>query len=88
MPTFRKTPASNLEVAPLQQSSLAEILTSQCHLSEKQAREIIAAYEHGYIVEKLNLVKEKKNVEHIGAYLISAIKKDYKADNKKSLSSE
>jgi len=81
-PSFRKNRASTAVLATTQQSSLIEILTSQYRLSEKQAGEIVAAYEYEYIVEKLNLVKTKKNVEHIGAYLISALKKDYKADNK------
>ena len=31
-------------------------------------------------MEKINLVKSKKNIDHRGAYLLSALKKDYKAN--------
>lgn len=81
-PSFRKGSASNVKLVTSQQSSLTEILTSQYRLSKKQAAEIVATYEYEYIVEKLNLVQTKKNIEHIGAYLISALKKDYKASKK------
>lgn len=77
-PSFKKL--NRLEVSvPIQQqrSTLLEILTSEFNLSEKQANQIISAYANEYIIEKINLVKAKKNIEHLGAYLLSALKKDY-----------
>ena len=78
-PSFKKVPRIDVLLSDLQQqSSLAETLVSDFNLSEKQAGEIIAGYAYEYILEKINLIKTKKNVEHLGAYLLSALKKDYK----------
>lgn len=78
-PSFKKARRIDAVLSdPQQQSSLAEILVSDFNLSEKQAGEIIAGYAYEYILEKINLIKTKKNVEHLGAYLLSALKKDYK----------
>lgn len=77
-PSFKKL--QRVEVsAPTQQqqSSLLEMLVSEFSLSEKQASQTISAYTNDYIIEKINLVKDKKNIEHLGAYLLSALKKDY-----------
>lgn len=59
-------------------SMLLEILIAEFSLSKKQADEIVSAYDYEYVKEKINLVKTKKNINHLGAYLISALKKDYK----------
>jgi hypothetical protein len=87
-PTFRKNRPADVQVQVPQHSSLIEILTSQYRLSEKQADEIIASYEYEYIVEKINLIKTKKNIGHPGAYLISALKKDYKANDRQTLQTQ
>lgn len=80
-PSFKKTRAIDTDVStPQQQSTLIEILVSDFNLSEKQASEIMAGYDNEYIMEKINLVKSKKNIDHRGAYLLSALKKDYKAN--------
>lgn len=65
------------------QSSLLEILIAEYLLSERQAQEIIKAYEYQYILQKMKLVKTKKNIKHIGAYLISALQKDYRENENK-----
>ena len=77
-PSFRKNSLSKIKSTETEQSSLAAVLCSEYQLSEKQAREIISSYEHDYIMEKIQLIKAKKNVGHLGAYLISALKKDFK----------
>lgn len=84
-PTFRKNRTTDVKSAPSEQSTLIEILVSQYRLSEKQANELIANYQYDYILEKINIIKTKKNVENPGAYLISALKNDYKVDHKTSL---
>jgi plasmid replication initiation protein len=84
-PTFKKR--CRIDVAamiPQQQSTLIEILGSTFKLSEKQACEIISEYTYEYLAEKINLVKTKNNVDHPGAYLLSALKKDYKGLKSKS----
>jgi plasmid replication initiation protein len=83
-PSFRKTPRVEIAVPAHQQSILMEKLISEYYLSEKQANEIIDTYENEYILQKINLIKAKKNINHLGAYLISALKKDYKDNGKKN----
>lgn len=86
MPSFRKLRASSQEEAKInQQSSLIEVLTTQYQLSDKQARDIITSYEQQYVMEKINLMKAKKNIEHKGAYLIAALKNNYTVDQKETL---
>ena len=76
-PSFKKTGA--VVASPQQkQSTCLEILMSDFDFPEKQAREIMSQYENDYILEKINLVKPKKNIDHRGAYLLAALKKDYK----------
>jgi plasmid replication initiation protein len=77
-PSFKKL--HKVEVSPptaQQKSTVLEILVSEFSLSEKQANQTLSAYTNDYIIEKINLVKAKKNIEHLGAYLLSALKKDY-----------
>lgn len=82
-PTFKKSPyliktkTDKSATMLQQQASLVEILIAEFQLSAKQAHEITSAYLHEYIVKKMQLVKNKKNIEHLGAYLISALKNDY-----------
>lgn len=79
LPTFKKISRvdNTIDMQKLQ-STLLEILISEFSLSKKQADEIVSAYDCEYIKEKICLVKAKKNINHLGAYLISALKKDYK----------
>jgi hypothetical protein len=78
-PTFKKTRPLPVPTSDVRQAStLIERLVSDFQLSEKQAKEIVASYASDYVIEKLNLVKAKKNIDHPGAYLLSALKKDYK----------
>ena len=65
-----------------QQSSLTEILLVEFNLSSKQVGEVVATYSQEYLLEKITLVKSKKNIEHAGAYLLAALKKDYKASSR------
>lgn len=85
-PSFKKL--QRVEVsAPTQQqqSTLLEILVSEFSLSEKQASQTISAYTNDYIIEKINLIKDKKNIEHLGAYLLSALKKDYQKSSSRPI---
>ena len=78
-PSFKKIRRLDVEPTRLQQQSiLTEILISDFELSKKQIGEVISAYAYDYIIEKVKLVKAKKNIDHTGAYLLSALKKDYK----------
>lgn len=85
-PSFRK-PRQLATVTMMnslqEKSSLLEILISEYNLSERQAQEVIKAYEYVYILQKMKLVKTKKNIKHIGAYLISALQKDYREGESK-----
>jgi hypothetical protein len=76
LPTFKKP--QRVEQIPQQQSILLELLVSEFKLSQKQAKVIVAGYSYAYIVEKMTLVKSKKNIAHMGAYLLAALKEDYK----------
>lgn len=80
-PSFRKPrqlDAGTIADSPQKESSLLEILVSEFSLSERQAQDVIKAYEYQYILQKMKLVKSKKNIKHMGAYLISALQKDYR----------
>ena len=57
---------------------------SEFDLSQKQATDVTAEYDAQYILEKIKLVKTKKKVNHPGAYLLSALKMDYKEGEGKS----
>lgn len=81
-PVFRKVRSDTASTSE-QHSSIIEMLMGEYHLSEKQAKEISVKYEYEYIVQKINLIKTKKNIDHRGAYLISALKKDYKEKERK-----
>lgn len=84
-PSFKKTHRIDVEPSVLQQrSTLIEILVSDFKLSKKQASEVTSEYAYDYVVEKINIVKNKKNIDHPGAYFISAIKNDYKEREGKS----
>ena len=48
-PTFRKPRESNITKKPERQTTLIEILMSDYHLSEKQAREIVNHHPNEYI---------------------------------------
>lgn len=85
-PTFKKTQRiETTKIVPQQQSMLIEIMVGEFKLSEKQASEVISVYPYDYIIEKIKLVKTKKNIDYPSAYLLSAIKNDYKENKKKTL---
>lgn len=80
-PTFKRrvdTPTSHSR----QQSTLMNILMTDYGLSEKQSNKVLSDYTSDYVVEKINLIKNKKSMDHPGAYLLSALKKDYKETKK------
>lgn len=78
-PTFKKISSDNkIDDVLKQKSTLIHLMISEFNLSEKQASEIENNYAQDYLVEKINFVRQKQNIEHPGAYLISALKKDYK----------
>jgi hypothetical protein len=84
-PSFKRMSRLNIDVIPPQQLSiLIETMVSEFGLSKKQADEMLAAYDHTYVSEKISLVKSKKKVEHRGAYLLAALKENYKVTRKTS----
>lgn len=81
-PSFRKPRQVITSVYSAQkESSLLDILAREYYISERQANGIIKKYEYQYIIDKMRLIRTKKNVKHLGAYLISALKKDYVEKN-------
>ncbi|RDI38523.1 replication initiation protein [Aquicella lusitana] len=73
---------------PRQRSSIIEILMAEFNFSEKQANEMAAAYAYEYLIEKIQMVRAKQtNVQQPAAYLIAALKKDYKNQTGHKLSS-
>lgn len=82
-PSFRKPRQVVIDSSPQKESSLLENLVSEFGLSERQAQEIIKAFDYHYILQKINLVKSKKNIKHSGAYLVSALQKDYRDNENK-----
>ncbi|MBX3710246.1 MAG: replication initiation protein [Gammaproteobacteria bacterium] len=83
-PSFKKISRLNNDVSEQKQLSvLIEAMASEFGLSKKQVNDVITVYSHDYVLEKINLVKSKKNVDHPGAYLLSALKQDYKLSQKK-----
>lgn len=83
-PSFRKIAHDAKKPQPVQHHTLAQTLVTSFQLSEKQANAIVNDYTSDYILEKIRLVAAKKDIDHPGAYLIAALKKDYKGTNKKS----
>lgn len=78
-PSFKKSPrVITKQSNPQQQSTLMDVLMSDFGLTEKQGADAIAEYDAQYIIEKISLVRTKKKVNHPGAYLLSALKMDYK----------
>lgn len=83
-PSFKRVArVTSNESSHQQQSSLTEALVSDFGLSEKQVSDVISEYDAQYILEKIKLVKSKKKVNHPGAYILSALKMDYKAGDAK-----
>jgi Initiator Replication protein len=82
-PSFKRISREEIVVDnQKQQSTLVDILMKEFTLSAKQAGEISLEYTPQYVMEKINLVKTKHNIDHPGAYLIAALKKDYKENQK------
>lgn len=81
-PTFKKLKQPE-KSSLIDQSNLINILKADFSLSENQAKKIILNYSTVFLLEKINLVKNKENIEHPGAYLLSALKNDYQKVDKK-----
>lgn len=75
-PTFKRIHKA-AEKGETLYSSLLDILTEEFHFKD-QAKDILNNYSDDYIVEKIDLVKKSKNVENASAYLMAALKNDYK----------
>lgn len=83
-PSFKKmTRFHTAQASSPSQSIFIEQMVSEFALSKKQAEEALATYDQEYVLEKMNLVKSKKKVDHLGAYLLAALKQDYKWNEKK-----
>ena len=64
-------------------ASIIEILTTEFDIQQKQAKEFIYKYGEQYISEKIEIIRKNKNIDSRSAYLMSALRNDYK-ENKKS----
>jgi hypothetical protein len=83
-PAFKRAPRS-LDVTvnhELTHSSLLAILASDFGMQEKQAQGLLLNYSADYMAEKIALVKRSKKIEKPGAYLVAALKNDYKENEK------
>lgn len=87
-PVFKKSSRINkaVEVVEHKESTFIQMVIAEFNISQNQAKNILKKYEYEYIVEKMNLVRSKKdNIKHLGAYLVAALKQDYKIADKKFL---
>jgi plasmid replication initiation protein len=87
-PSFKKTERLTVNESAQQQSISIEILVSDFGLSQKQAKDVISEYDREYLNEKIKLVKSKKKVDHPGAYLLAALREDYKVNEKKQVKTQ
>lgn len=60
------------------QTALIDLLSAEFHLAEKQVKDILSLYPPDYILEKVAVVRQSKKVDNPQAYLMAALKKDYK----------
>ncbi|HLB41646.1 MAG TPA: replication initiation protein [Gammaproteobacteria bacterium] len=81
-PVFKRTIRTTTSTIQ-QQSMLIGILTSDFALTTKQAQDIISQYTYDFVMNKINLIKSKKKVDHPGAYLLAALKNDYQKSEHK-----
>jgi len=86
-PSFRKPNKllADIKYSQQQVSSLLEVLSAEYSLSERQAKQIMKEYDEEYILQKIKLIKNKENIRHLGAYLLSALKNDYKKSTKEKI---
>ncbi len=79
-PMFKKPQISHLpENEIVDKTKLVDVLSRDYHLSKRQIETILKKHDESYIFEKIKIVKSKKNISNIGAYLMSALKNDYKS---------
>lgn len=84
------TPKKGAETPQLtHHATLKEKLINAFLLSERQANQVLSLYETSFIEEKIALIETSKaykqgDVQNPAAYLISALKKDFKQPKKKS----
>lgn len=76
-PQFKRTPGET-EAELQSKSSLLEILQAEFSLNRKQAADLLEQYDDQYLIEKFAIVRNSRHVENPGAYLIAALKNDYK----------
>jgi plasmid replication initiation protein len=81
-PAFKKLNKPK-EIKLTDQSTMLDILMREFAITKNRAEEMISNYSNEYLLEKINLVKKKSNVDNPGAYLVSALKNDYKINQNK-----
>lgn len=84
-PIFKRINATTKPHEHLHQTKIVDILTSQFNLSLKQVKKLLAEYDSQYLLEKINLIRKKENIDNQAAYLIAALKHDYKDLQKNEL---
>jgi plasmid replication initiation protein len=79
-PAFKRTNRSLevIEAAP-NRPAIVDSLVAEFNLSSSQANKVVVDFDNEYIVEKMHLVRAAKNVGKKNAYLISALKNDFKS---------
>lgn len=66
------------------QATANEVLINEFGLSAAQTQEVTRCYTPEYIFDKIKWVKQQKHIKNLSAYLIAALKHDYKAETKKA----
>jgi len=84
-PKFRKpTKLIKKNDEPHNEAAVLNLLCDDFNVSSHLANSFIKKYGSQYILDKINFVRTKKNIENPGAYLIAAIKNDYKIESVKN----
>lgn len=77
-PSFKKIKRVTLDDGQTKnQANIIEILVTEFQLSKKQANDLICSYPENDLIQKIKLVRKKKKIDHLGAYLLSALKYNY-----------
>jgi plasmid replication initiation protein len=88
-PQFKRVTKTveNSNGEPQTKSAIVAILASEFLLERKQIEDIFKHNNVAYILDKINFVREQKSVIKKAAYLLSALKNDYKKSNIKTVQS-
>lgn len=80
-----ETEPSEISDTELEQSNLMMVLKDEFSLSKKVREDLLLRHDADYIEEKIKMIKQSESfssgrIREIGAYLVDALKRDYKAN--------